>query len=269
MVFDRVFVDTAAQKALDRFIAGASLNNIVRDIAAEYDLNNEQIKRICEAANVKVKRYLSDKTDNQFFTFELADWGKIIDGLQPAMEAEIMDKEASIMRNDWEIFDEEIFPNMEKQAGVKPIDIDAIANLYTKVEEAEVKVRKMYNATRDKLASVSEHLITKIGEAFRNNEGNLIYSTALQVVNKDSLVEDLFKTAANRFLFDTKLTPTYTLEKIAGVVNHKSRFAMDLKSYMQLRYDFVKTATALEKLHKARAKVLKTIKDKMDYNEPV
>lgn len=271
MRFDRVFVDNAAERALGRFLEGASLNSIVKEIAAEYDLNNEQLKRICEAANVKVKRYLSDKNDNQFFTFELADWGKIIDELQPAVEEEIMDKEASIMRNDWEEFDDEIFPTMQKTAGAPVLNVEAIANLYTQVEGAAVKLRKLYNETREKLASTTENLIASIGTGFRENQGNLMYSTALQVVNKKSLVDDLFKTAADRFLFETCITPAYEVEKIAGVINHKSRFAIDLKNYMRLRYDFIKAATAIEKLDKARDKVLKVIRDTVDRdcNEPV
>jgi hypothetical protein len=271
MRFDRVFVDNSANKALDRFVAGASLNDIVKEIAAEYDLNNEQLKRICEAANVRVKRYLSDKTDNQFFTFELADWGKIIDELQPVEEDNIMDKEASLLRNDWETFDEELFPNMEKTASARTLNVDAIANLYTQVESAEVKVRKLYNDTRDKLASTAESLISKIGMAFRNDEGDLAYSTALSVLSKKSLVDELFKTAADRFLFETYITPKYENVKIAGVVNPKSCFALELNSYMKLRYDLVKAANAMDRLQKARTRVLKTIRETVDKDcsEPV
>lgn len=272
MKFDRTFVDRIAEMALERFVDGASLNDIVRNIANEYDLNTEQVKRLCEAANVKVKRHLSEKTDNQFFTFELADWSKVIDGLQPATEEEIMDKEASIMRNDWEEFDNELFPAMEKTASTKSIDVDAVASLYTQVEAAEVKLRKMHNETRDKLASVSEELIEKIGKYFRSGEGSLIYSTALALVPRKSLIDDIFKTAADRYLFETCITPAYGQEKIAGAINYHSRFAIDLKEYFKLRYDLVKTANAYSRVQKARSKVLTAIRDILDKDldsEPV
>ena len=92
MQFTRQFVSELAQRAVRAFIKdNKSLNDAIVELASEYDLNVEQIKRVCEAANIATNDALaSPKT-----VFELADSAKIIETLQPR-PAPSLEKEASM-----------------------------------------------------------------------------------------------------------------------------------------------------------------------------
>jgi hypothetical protein len=72
--FDEFQVDYFAKKASNDYLnKKASLNESIKKIAHEENLNTEQIRRICEAANHTVNQHLFDTQDDKNVYFEVAD----------------------------------------------------------------------------------------------------------------------------------------------------------------------------------------------------
>ena len=67
---------TAAKRYLE---TGVSLNDLICKIASENDLNHEQIRRVCEMANINTHRHLWSKTaQKESIAFPLADANTVV-----------------------------------------------------------------------------------------------------------------------------------------------------------------------------------------------
>lgn len=77
-----VFAKTAAKRYLEE---GAALNDTIKKIASENDLNSNQIERVCEMANISTHQGLWTKTaQKEKISFPLANSKAVIAAVQPA-----------------------------------------------------------------------------------------------------------------------------------------------------------------------------------------
>ena len=81
-------VEYFSKKAALNYIEnGTPLNESIKKIAQENDLNDEYTKRVCEGANHQVSSHLFKESNDKNFEFPLADWEQI---LQPEKIAETL-----------------------------------------------------------------------------------------------------------------------------------------------------------------------------------
>lgn len=66
-------------KAAEQFLTGnVPLNDSITKMATVHNLNDEQLKRVCEIANIKAFNLTFDKTAKKTFEFPLASWEMIL-----------------------------------------------------------------------------------------------------------------------------------------------------------------------------------------------
>lgn len=135
----------AAQAAKDYLEKEALLNDSIKKIASDNGLNPEQIKRVCEKANIYVFENMYKGSEDKTFNFPLADATKITAGLQNKPK-EIV-KKASLDYT--EIFDPESL--IEKKAEKIEIRKDHTKRLINKIA-GEYDIEAPLNKKRTQIA---------------------------------------------------------------------------------------------------------------------
>jgi len=82
MEMTKAYLTQRANEVRDAFISDQRDPAIhVVDIARKDALNGEQVRRLCEASNVAIKRYLTFELKDPQATFPVVDWRKVMDSL--------------------------------------------------------------------------------------------------------------------------------------------------------------------------------------------
>jgi hypothetical protein len=261
MRFDRQVVESIAKEVLDAYLDGINPNEKITQLTEMYSYTPSQIRRICESSNVAIKRYLSGKSEDQNFTFPLADAEGIIGGISggDGEEMELIDKQASYEGDDWEWFDDNLGHVLMEKTADTWVNPGGVAAILIGLDQAINDVRQDLNGKSSDLSKVAMGLDRLIKKSF-HEDGNInkIYSIATSLVPEDEriTIENLFKQAHNKLEVAIQF-PIGDLEqvKLAGVVNKNSRFAELITEYVDLHKDVTKYAMALASLEDKKSKV--------------
>lgn len=272
--FDREFVDRMARNAAKAFMESeVGLDDIVIAIAQEHDLNHEQIKRICEASNIKTK----DKINEPLKNFELADAQSVIAFLQPSTkeDAEENIKEAA-MRDGMSketlsgaiqsaMADEETMIKFAKHfsphASVLREKIarqrgSAVRKVYDGLKLALQKnaaEQARISGQTDDIATSIVGVLLKEGNAKGSINGSL--SAMLKIAGDDQVAKikiyAIYKMADN--ILESRWTrpvAALALEKTAGYPDPGARLPQLFKKYLELRKEAGVKKLVSEKLER-------------------
>ena len=253
--FNREFVDEMARSAAKAFMENdISLDDAVIAIAQEHDLNHEQIKRICEASNLRTKNDINEPLKD----FDLADAKSVIAYLQPAQEKNVKEAamedsmsmetlsgavQAAMADEDTMMkFAEHFAPNssvirekIARQQG------SAVRKIYDGLKTALQKNAAEQALIRGRTDDAASHIvgvILKEGNAKGSINGSL---SAMMKLAEDDQVEKI-KIYAIYKMADELLKTRWTrpvaalcLEKIAGTPDPEARLPQLFKTYLGLR----------------------------------
>lgn len=283
--FDRDFVDRMARSAAKAFLEdGITLDDAVIAIAQEHDLNHEQIKRICEASNLRTK----DKLGKPLKDFDLASSEVVIEFLQPPkspgaeeQESEEGNKEAAMRKKvanesisgavQAAMADEE---TMLKFAEYFSSDSSTIREKIARQQGSAV--RKVYdglkaalqkNASEQaKMRSQTEEMACKIldilkkeGEAKGSINGSL--SSMLKLAGDDQVAKiriyAIYKMADERLqAMWSRPIASLGLEKVAGTPDANARLPRLFKQYLEFRKEAAIKKLVGEKLEAQFAQIV-------------
>lgn len=272
MELTRQWLDSTSDKVLNAFNEGVVPNDSIKKIVQDNDLNFEQTKRLCEQANLKIKKYLSATRESQNFSFPLADWKLILSNAEgpEGREEDMQEKTASLYHQPLAsgADDEEWFGSIEKRASISPsISAKAASAVLLDLGDARRRIISERNERIDRLEKQAELLFSHLREeCAKTGSVNLSYTIAKTLVpQRDHVVVDtLFKEAHSVLENNFRAPlPDPDIIKIAGKINPKSKFVSTLRDYISERRAVIKLAMAefnlVASLERAKAKVNKRL----------
>lgn len=265
MEINRRKLDQIAEEVVGAFKKGTDPSKAIKEVSKLYDFNIEQVRRLCETANVKIKQMLIESGDPNP-TFPLADWEEIMVDVETNDIIEGTKMAHALFLDDFdgdkELFNEMSYRDIVKTASSPGITPKSISSLLIDIDIADRRLK----STRNKVSHLLEKKANEILDHLHQEEmkcGNLdlSYTIAKKVVfNFDrGAVDGLFKIARDTFErnFEQPVeVPKIT--KIAGVINYNSKFCNDIRDYAKARSQMLKVALAESKIGKARKKLIKT-----------
>lgn len=284
MQFTRQFVSELARRAIKAYVEDRkSLNDSVAELASEYDLNVEQIKRLCEAVNIGTNDALaSPKT-----TFELADSAKIIERLQPR-PAPGLEKEASmkssgarssldglynaIVTDEQSLaaFEESMVPPTEKTASLQMSQTrgSAVKSLFDGITHMMEKTASECNVMEIRAECTARQFVdTLIKEGNARGSVNTSFTAMMKLASDDRerlQVRALYRRALNKIAsMNAWRRPVDGLQEI-----NLNAIPDPNASLVKNARELLKMASALEikkrvvrKLAERRAKLLQSVDD--------
>lgn len=268
-MFNEDFLEKTATRVRQAFLDnGIPPTEEVIKIAAEHDLNIEQIKRVCEESNKAIK-LATKKTDPQF-EFPLADFAVVIEDVQRKVALHVNDKIASVS-GDSEDTDPE--PVMQKEAMDifgRPIPKDrysmngATRSVYDGVKTALANIQKSMDKTDAEIDKVAAEILDRLNdEALKFNSINRSYSALVKAASTDlarNRIFSLYKFARdsiNKFSSYPVIFDEITLstigedEKVASVISAGHPMVSAVNRYLNLMSEMDKLA-AQKSIHQER-----------------
>lgn len=266
-MFNEDFLEKTATRVRQAFLDnGIPPTEEVIKIAAEHDLNIEQIKRVCEESNKAIK--LATKKNDPQFEFPLADFAVVIEDVQRKVALHVTDKTASV--NDEP---EEAEPEMKKEAldmFGRPIPKDrysmngATRSVYDGVKTALANIQKSMDKTDAEIDKVAAEILDRLNdEALKFNSINRSYSALVKAASTDLARNRIFalykfaKDSINKFssypvIFDEiALSTIGENEKVASVISAGHPMVSAMNRYLNLMGEMDKLA-AQKSIHKER-----------------
>ncbi|MFA5376023.1 MAG: hypothetical protein WC455_09790 [Dehalococcoidia bacterium] len=281
MTFTRQFVSELAEKAVKAYIKdGKTLNAAIVDIAASYDLNVEQVKRLCEAVNLATKEALGSPKA----VFDLADSTIIIDELQPKPAPDT--KEASMSRHtelksldglrnailaDGEsiaAFEASLVAPTEKTASIKVEQTQgsAVKAIYDGICGMMNKVaQECYNAEIDAEVASGHFINTLVKEGNARGSINHSYSVLLKLADnqKDELrIKALYRRAYEKVAsMSAWRRPIEPLAEITvdGIPNANSSLFKSVKGLLKSAEEIDIRRRVVQKLQEKKASILRVL----------
>lgn len=278
MRFTRQFVDELARKAAKTYIEDdVALTDAVADLATVYDLNQEQIKRVCEAANLITKNLLNDPKA----IFDLADSQVVISHLQPDMSEEIqkeaaMSNEGSTATLDgtmnailsdgksMDAFERQSRPASVKVASEKIAQNQgsAVRTLYDGFGRLLEKTSAQLNTMEIQAETAAISFINSLVKE-GNDRGSIdrSYSAMLKIASdvKDRMrIRSLYRRAFDKIAADNRwkrpVTPLREI-KVEAYVDRDAPIARDLMKLMKISAEMDVKRRVIEKISKKRSDI--------------
>jgi len=264
MEINRRKLDQIAEEVVAAFKQGTDPSKAIKEVSKLYDFNIEQVRRLCETANVKIKQMLIESGDLNP-TFPLADWEEIMVDVETNDVIETKVASALFLDNfegDEDLFNEVTCGDIEKVASSPGISAKAVAGLLIDMDAADNRLK----SKRNEFSHILEKAASEIFDHLHQEEmsrGN--FDLSYTVAKKSTFsfdggaVDGLFKMARETFErnFEQPVKKPEII-KIAGSINHESRFCDDIRIYVKTRTEILKIATAEAKIDKARRELIKT-----------
>ena len=195
------------------------LEDIIAEIAKREELNNEEIARIAQQANVKVFLKLFKATDDKTVEFDVAD-PKNIEGIQIETDVKTESPDLSFDDSYYTINDEE-----EEKETINIEDLKSlIGNMQREKSDLEVK-----------LMEKKPHLVKLIKSKLQNNNPKIVaYS-----IKKAGAPDELIKSASEGNIPDTS--------EVNFLVDKENEFLQKVASYGKIKSRLDELNERLEK----------------------
>lgn len=275
MRFTRQFADELARKAAKAYIEDdTALTDAVADLATVYDLNQEQIKRVCEAANLITKDLLNDPKA----IFDLADSKVVINRLQPDMSEETQKEAAMSNRGSTATLDGSVnailgdekcldaFDRQSRPASVKVASEKIAQNQGSAVRTLYDGFGRLLEKTSAQLNSMEmraeESTISFINALVKegNDRGSIdrSYSSMLKIAADSTermRIRAIYRRAFDKIAADKRWGRTVTPlreVKVAAYVDRDAPIAQDLKKLMKISAEMDVKKRVIEKISQKR-----------------
>lgn len=199
-------ISTVAIRVADEFVDNKTpLNDSITKAASAYDLNEEQIKRICEIANISTFNKLFDKTAEKTFEFPLADAEIVIKnksgvGVEKVASAEVYSSRKKHWNHDQRLdkFLDIFEVDSETDSGIEKNKLEKIAS--RDKEEVRVVMSRLVEELRSnyEMAKYAEsNAITDLRRSIKDyineggNPGLLVHIAGMKEGVK-ALLSDIF-----------------------------------------------------------------------------